>query len=176
MSRTNLDGRRGFIKKSTSAALGGVLLSTFPSTSYAYSYGAQTLKIGLVGCGGRGTGALFEALKASSSVRVVAIADTFEDRATKVLSMLKQSFDDQCDVTRETMFVGFDAYEKVIELSDVVILATPPPFRPQHFETSIKAGKLYRLIQRPEPHWHGCRARRATSALWSMVSAVFCLF
>lgn len=141
MSKIDLDGRRGFIKKSTSAALGGVLLSAFPNNSYAYSYGAQTLKIGLVGCGGRGTGALFEALKASPSVRVVAIADTFEDRATKVLSALKQNFEEQCDATKETMFVGFDAFEKVIELSDVVILATPPPFRPQHFETSIKAGK-----------------------------------
>lgn len=141
MSKTNLGGRRNFIKKSTTAALGGALLNAIPYNSYAYSSSNQIIKIGLVGCGGRGTGALFEALNASPNVRVVAIADAFEDRTNSVLVTLKQHFNEQCDVTTKTMFVGFDAFEKVIELSDAVILATPPPFRPKHFETSIKAGK-----------------------------------
>ena len=141
MSKVKSDGRRNFIKKSTTAAFGGALLSTFPYNPYAYSSSDEIIKIGLVGCGGRGTGALFEALKASSNVRVVAIADAFEDKANNVLITLKRHFKEQCDVTTETTFVGFDAFEKVIELSDAVILATPPPFRPLHFEASIKASK-----------------------------------
>lgn len=129
------------MKKSTTAAIGGVMLSAFPNIAHAHLYGTETIRIGLVGCGGRGTGALFEALKASPAVRVVAIADAFEDKANAALGLLKQNFKEQCDLTQETTFVGLDAYRKVVELSDAVILATPPPFRPYHFEVCIKAGK-----------------------------------
>lgn len=139
IEKTDLKGRRDFIKKSAAMAIGGALLA--PAHLHAYTGGNEVIKVGLVGCGGRGTGAIFEALQASPSVRVVAIADAFEDRATNVLAKLKQNFKAQCDATEESKFVGFEAYKKVIELSDVVILATPPPFRPLHFEASIKAGK-----------------------------------
>ncbi len=135
------EGRREFIKKSSAIALGGILINSIPGQLSAYANKNQPIKIGLVGCGGRGTGALFEALNASNSVRVVAIADAFEDKTKRVLSRLKQNFKEQCDVTEDTMFIGFDAYKKVIEMSDAVILATPPPFRPLHFETAIKANK-----------------------------------
>ncbi len=135
------EGRRDFIKKSSAVAFGGILINSIPGQLGAYTNENQPVKIGLVGCGGRGTGALFEALNASNSVRVVAIADAFEDKTKRILSRLKQNFKDQCDVTEDTMFIGFDAYKKVIEMSDAVILATPPPFRPLHFETAIKANK-----------------------------------
>lgn len=141
MDSKKLKGRRNFVKKSTSAALGGVLLSAFPNIAHAHLYSAETIRIGLVGCGGRGTGALFEALKASPSVRVVAIADAFKDKADAALELLEKNFKDQCDLTRETTFVGLDAFKNVINLCDAVILATPPPFRPQHFELCVKAGK-----------------------------------
>ena len=141
MKNRSKDGRRRFIKKSSAAAFGSVLFNTFSQNTYSHAFEKKVIKIGLVGCGGRGTGALFEALKASASVRVVAIADVFEDRTKSVFALLKQNFGDQCEVNDTSIFVGFDAYEKVIALSDAVILATPPPFRPQHFESSIKAGK-----------------------------------
>jgi len=134
-------GRRDFIKKSSTMAIGGIFLGAISSPLYAFSAGTQVIKIGLVGCGGRGTGAIFEALKASPSVRVTAIADAFEDKATSALKQLRQNFKEQCDVTEETKFVGLDAYKNVIALCDVIILATPPPFRPAHFEASIKANK-----------------------------------
>jgi predicted dehydrogenase len=140
--------RRDFIKNSTTIALGGALLSTLPGQLYANVTGKEVLKIGLVGCGNRGSGSIFEALSASKSVRVVAIGDTFKDRVDTLHGRLKQEFNDQCDLTEATKFVGFDAYKKVIELSDAVLLVTPPPFRPTHFEAVIKAGK-HAFIEKP---------------------------
>ncbi|MCF6351419.1 MAG: Gfo/Idh/MocA family oxidoreductase [Cyclobacteriaceae bacterium] len=141
MNEITNEGRRDFIKKSSAVALGGALIGSIPGRLHAYVNEPQQIKIGLVGCGGRGRGALFEALNASPAVRVVAIADAFEDKAERILGLLKQNFKDRCDVTKETMFIGLDAYKKVIEMSDAVILATPPPFRPLHFEAAIKANK-----------------------------------
>ncbi|PKQ44414.1 Gfo/Idh/MocA family protein [Confluentibacter flavum] len=141
MKNISKSGRRSFIKKSSIAAFGSVLYNPLSNSSSEYNFEDKVIKIGLVGCGGRGTGALFEALSASTSVRVVAIGDTFDDNTNRVFSLLKQNFSKQCDVTTNTCFSGFDAYNKVIEFCDAIILATPPPFRPQHFEASIKAGK-----------------------------------
>ena len=141
MSKITNEGRRDFIKKSSAVALGGALIGSMPGQLHAYINEPQQIKIGLVGCGGRGRGALFEALKASPAVRVVAIADAFEDKVKRTLGLLEQNFKERCDVTKDTVFIGLDAYKKVIEMCDAVILATPPPFRPLHFETAIKADK-----------------------------------
>ncbi len=141
MNKITNEGRRDFIKKSSTVALGGALIGSIPGQLHAYINEPQQIKIGLVGCGGRGRGALFEALKASPAVRVVAIADAFEDKVKRTLGLLEQNFKERCDVTKDTVFIGLDAYKKVIEMCDAVILATPPPFRPLHFETAIKADK-----------------------------------
>ncbi len=141
MSKITNEGRRDFIKKSSAVALGGALIGSMPGQLHAYINEPQQIKIGLVGCGGRGRGALFEALNASPAVRVVAIADAFEDKVKRTLGLLEQNFKERCDVTEDTVFIGLDAYKKVIEMCDAVILATPPPFRPLHFETAIKADK-----------------------------------
>ncbi len=146
--KKNKTGRRDFIKKSSTIAFGGAILNTFPSQLYANILGKEVLKVGLVGCGGRGSGAIFEALNTSPSVRVVAIADTFKDRVDKLHVRLEQNYKDQCDLTEATKFVGLNAYKKVIELSDAVLLVTPPPFRPAHFEETIKAGK-HAFIEKP---------------------------
>ncbi|MEQ9439071.1 MAG: Gfo/Idh/MocA family oxidoreductase [Cyclobacteriaceae bacterium] len=141
MKNRSHSGRRGFMKKTSAAAFGSVFYHPLANNPVYFETSDEVIKIGLVGCGGRGTGALFEALTASPQVRVVAIGDTFDDMAKGVFTLLKQKFNKQCDVSPETCFVGFDAYEKVIALCDAVILATPPPFRPQHFEAAIHANK-----------------------------------
>lgn len=118
------------------------MLATFPTHLGAYVQGSDQIKIGLIGCGGRGAGAAVQAIKASKAVKLVAMGDTFRDRLDKSYgAILKNVEAAQVDVPETNKFVGFDAYEKVIALSDVVLLATPPPFRPIHFEAAIKADK-----------------------------------
>ena len=104
--------------------------------------GGDTLRVGLIGCGGRGTGAVKEILNTGPGVQLVAMADIFEDRLQTSLSTLQKTHRSQAQVTRDRQFIGFDAYQKVIESGvDAVILATPPGFRPQHFEWVANAGK-----------------------------------
>ncbi|TMU50710.1 Gfo/Idh/MocA family protein [Flagellimonas algicola] len=146
MKTEQKNGRRTFIKKSASAALGGTMLALVPHDLYPNS--TKSLKIGLVGCGRRGTGALFEALNVTSSVKVVALGDTFKDNVDRLHQRLKANYDSQCEINNSGKFVGFDAYKKVIELSDVVLLATPPPFRPLHFEAAVTAGK-HTFLEKP---------------------------
>ncbi|MEZ6143146.1 MAG: Gfo/Idh/MocA family oxidoreductase [Zavarzinella sp.] len=101
------------------------------------------LRIGLIGCGGRGTGAASQALKADSNVRLTAMGDAFEDRLQSSLKTLKnyEALAAKIDVPAERQFVGLDAYQKVLQHSDVVLLCTPPGFRPQHLKAAIDAGK-----------------------------------
>lgn len=103
---------------------------------------SDTLRIGLVGCGGRGAGAADNALKADTNVVVTAMGDVFEDRLQSSLRTLREAHGDKVKVTPENCFVGLDAYKKVIESGvDVVLLATPPGFRPVHIKAAIDAGK-----------------------------------
>jgi len=136
-NKTNYD-RRAFIKKSSVAALGTSMLNN-PSWSKNKN---ERLRVGIVGCGERGAGAIVNALAVSDAFDLVAMGDTFKDRLDKCYTDI-QSYDKkgQIKVEEKNKFVGFDAYEKVIEQSDVVFLVTPAPFRPMHFEAAIKAGK-----------------------------------
>ena len=104
---------------------------------------AGTLKIGLVGCGGRGTGAAMQALNADPNVELVAMGDVFDFRLKQALDQLKgnERFAPKVKVTPDTMFVGLDAYKKVIDNVDVVLLTTPPGFRPLHLEYAVEKGK-----------------------------------
>ncbi len=103
----------------------------------------KKLKIALVGCGGRGTGAAVQALKADENVELVAMADAFEDRLKGSLANIAQEMGEtkKINVPAKNQFVGFDAAQKAIDLADVVILATPPGFRPHHFEYAVANGK-----------------------------------
>lgn len=132
-------GRRKFVKTSSKVLAGSTLLSSAPFISFGNPQ--SQLKIGLIGCGGRGTGAAYEALKASSSVKLVAMGETFDDRLNSSYQRLKSSFSDQVDVPESHRFIGFDAFEKVIDKCDAVILTTPAPFRPIHFEAAVNADK-----------------------------------
>jgi myo-inositol 2-dehydrogenase/D-chiro-inositol 1-dehydrogenase len=116
----------------------------FLRTSTAVAAGDDVLRIGLVGCGGRGTGAASQALHTEGPVKLVAVADAFQDRLDGCLQELSRdgSISDRLDVPAERQFTGFDGYQKVLDSGiDLVILATPPGFRPIHFAAAVAAGK-----------------------------------
>ncbi len=139
---SNSPDRRKFIKTS-----GGVLVAaSAPITSFAttpHVGGSDTVRIGLIGCGGRGTQAAIQAMNTKSGpVQVTAMADIFENRMNKSYNGLVNRHKEKVIVPKEKQFIGPDAYKKVLESGiDMVVLATPPGFRPLHFEAAIKAGK-----------------------------------
>ena len=134
--------RRGFLKTTSTAVAGGTLLSALPIERFAHAASpGDLLKIALVGCGGRGSGAADQALSTSGDVKLVAVADAFKDRLDSSLNNLQRQHKEKVDVTDEHKFVGFEAYKEAIGLADVVILATPPGFRPIHFEEAVRQGK-----------------------------------
>jgi myo-inositol 2-dehydrogenase/D-chiro-inositol 1-dehydrogenase len=134
--------RREFIKASSIVTAGGALAGTLGIARSAHAAGDETIKLALIGCGGRGTGACGQALSTSGPVKLVAMADAFRDRLDGAYRTLKGSHNDRVDVQEDHKFVGFDAYEKAINSGvDMVILATPPGFRPIHFEAAVQAGK-----------------------------------
>lgn len=131
--------RRDFLK--TTGAIGGALVAGFPAI-LSGAPAANALKVGLVGCGGRGTGAAAEALKADDYAELTAMADVFPEKIEASLAELRQASADKVKVEPSRQFVGLDAFEKVIASGvDVVILATPPGFRPIHLKAAVEAGK-----------------------------------
>lgn len=145
MDQTAQSSRRDFLKSSSVVALGTSALGTLGLNSAVYASGDDAIKVGLVGCGGRGTGAATQALSVNGNVKLTAVGDAFIDNARNVLNGVKGGLGDKKDrvqVPNEKIFAGFDAYQKVIDSGvDLVILATPPGFRPIHFEYAVKAGK-----------------------------------
>ncbi len=100
------------------------------------------IKIGLIGCGGRGTGAAINAFDADPNIVLTCMGDAFQDELNGSLRVLKERMKERCDVPADRQFVGFDAYQKVLAQDiDYVILATPPGFRPVHFEAAVNSGK-----------------------------------
>ena len=134
--------RRTFCKQ-TAAATTGILASTLPLDAMSNVYDNKKLKLALIGCGGRGSGAAVQALTADDKVELYAMADAFRDRIDSSLNGIKEHFDGSknIDIKEKNMFTGFDAYKKAIDLCDVVILTTPPGFRPLHFEYAINNDK-----------------------------------
>ena len=137
-----INTRRTFCKQ-TAAATTGILASTLPLDAMSNVYDNKKLKLALIGCGGRGSGAAVQALTADDKVELYAMADAFRDRIDSSLNGIKEHFDGSknIDVKEKNMFTGFDAYKKAIDLCDVVILTTPPGFRPLHFEYAINNDK-----------------------------------
>ncbi len=132
--------RREFMK--TSALLTGGLLAPSFLVPGAYAAPQNTLKLALIGCGGRGTGAVFQAFDTGHPIKLVAMADAFGDRLEGSYKPIIEKYGkDKVDVPQERRFVGFDAYKKAIAEADVVILASPPGFRPSHFEEAVRQGK-----------------------------------
>ena len=134
--------RRDFLK-SSSAVAGGVLAGQLAIAHGAYAAGSDTLKVGLVGCGGRGTGAAAQALNADPSVKLTAMGDAFADRLEGSLNALNGAgLAAKIDLKSDHKFVGFDAYQQVIDSGiDVVLLTAPPHFRPAHLAYAVEKGK-----------------------------------
>ena len=133
--------RRGFLKSSSAIAGSAVALGSLSIERGAFAQSSDTIKVALVGCGGRGSGAANQALSTAGDVKLVAMADAFKDRMDGSLKGLQKNHGLKADVKEENKFIGFDAYKKAISMADMVILATPPGFRPIHFAEAIKQGK-----------------------------------
>lgn len=135
------DTRRNFLKKG-SLATGLVLLSQHIPAVHAA--GSDVIKIALSGCGGRGTGAAADAMsnKVGVQVRLIALHDAFPERLEASYQALKGRFGDRVDVPPERRFTDLDGYQKLMETdADIVLLCSPPGFRPMHYEAAVKAGK-----------------------------------
>jgi predicted dehydrogenase len=143
MSTRNEHGessRRDFLRTTSAALVGGTLASTVNITG-AWAAGSDEIRVGVIGCGGRGSGAVENVLNAAPGVRLVAAGDLFPDRLKASLENLKK-VGDKAAVPPERQFTGWDAYEKVLATDvNYVILATPPAFRPIHLKAAIAAGK-----------------------------------
>ena len=142
-SKASKTSRRSFLKKSSILVAGSAVAGGLDIARAAHPFGTDTIKIGLVGCGGRGTGAAIQAMNTSGGdVHLVAMGDVFDDRLQGSYRSIKGKHGDKVKVTKDTQFVGYDAFEKVLGSEiDMIILATPPGFRPMHFEAAVKAGK-----------------------------------
>ena len=131
--------RREFLK-TTSAAASLSLIGGLSVERSAFAAGNDTIKIALIGCGGRGSGAADQALN-TGNVKLVAMADTFENKLKSSLENLTTAHAKKVEVPPEHQFVGLDAYKKAMALADVVLLASPPGFRAPHFEEAVRQGK-----------------------------------
>lgn len=133
--------RRDFMKKSSIIGAGAVA-GTLSIARSAHADGDETIRIGLIGCGGRGAGAASQAMNTAGPTQLVAMGDVFADRLQGSLRGLASNHGDKVDVPEERQFVGFDAYQQVLACDiDLVIIATPPGFRPTHFSAAVEAGK-----------------------------------
>jgi myo-inositol 2-dehydrogenase/D-chiro-inositol 1-dehydrogenase len=140
---SNQQSRRDFVKNSSLLA-GGMLTAPLLSRANYFSGADPVIKIALIGCGGRGTGAAVQALSTNQNVQLVAMADAFRDRLDSSYNNILKALEDKkgrLQVKEENKFTGFDAYKKAMALADVVILATPPGFRPIHFEEAVNQSK-----------------------------------
>ncbi|HMF70230.1 MAG TPA: Gfo/Idh/MocA family oxidoreductase, partial [Flavitalea sp.] len=134
--------RRSFLKNSGIALIGSTLAYHSSVSAPLGNTKKPTLKVGLVGCGGRGTGAALQAVQADPDVVLTAMGDVFQDRLDESYQELIKEVKDKVKVDNQNKFVGFDAYLKVIQSGvDVVLLTTPPAFRPDHLMAAVDAGK-----------------------------------
>jgi myo-inositol 2-dehydrogenase/D-chiro-inositol 1-dehydrogenase len=133
--------RRGFLKTGVIAT---GLAASLPISRSAHAQGSDAIRVGLIGCGGRGTGAAGQALDTNSEsnrVKLTAVADPFKFRADNALKELKGKHKENADAKA---FIGVDSYKEVLASDvDLVILTSPPGFRPLHFEAAVKACLLY---------------------------------
>ncbi|HUQ71412.1 MAG TPA: Gfo/Idh/MocA family oxidoreductase [Planctomycetaceae bacterium] len=141
MDQPASSSRRDFLK--TSAAVAGGVGLNLSLASGVYAAGSDTLKVGLVGCGGRGTGAANQALTADPNTKLVAVADVFRNQIDYSIENLKttEAIADRVQVDEDHKYVGLDSYKALIDACDVVLLASPPGFRPVHLKYAVEQGK-----------------------------------
>ncbi|OHB84811.1 MAG: oxidoreductase [Planctomycetes bacterium RBG_16_64_12] len=142
MSQTKKPSRREFLKGSTAAVASAALVGGLNVARSAHAQGSDVIKVALSGAGGRGTGAVAQLMGADKNLKLIAVADAFEDRARGARDNLKREYGDQVDVPDERVFAGLEAYKDAIAADpDLVVLATPPGFRPMQYKAAIEAGK-----------------------------------
>jgi predicted dehydrogenase len=131
--------RREFVKTTAAVSLAAAL----PRIPGAFAQGSDTIRVGVIGCGGRGTGAAIDCLNAAPGVEITAMFDLFQDRIDASLKKIREAHPDKVKVTPERMFTGFDGYLKLAAVPEVnyVVMAAPPGFRPQHVKAVVEAGK-----------------------------------
>ncbi|MEX0680208.1 MAG: Gfo/Idh/MocA family oxidoreductase [Balneolales bacterium] len=133
--------RRDFIKKMAVTAT-GLTVGYMSSGNFAYAAGTDKIRIGIIGCGRRGTGAVRDCIRSSENVELVAMGDLFADQLQVSKERLREIIGPAFKVTDENSFVGFDAYQKVLDTDiDIVLLTTPPGFRPLHLRAAVEKGK-----------------------------------
>lgn len=141
MNRSPRANRRQFLEGSMVASVGGALALGAPHVACGATDNRQ-FKIGLIGCGGRGTGAAKNVLDSDANVEITALADVFSDRVERTLKFLTKDYGTRVNVPKSRQFVGFDGYKKLLDSGvDLVLLATPPAFRPIHTRAAVEAGK-----------------------------------
>ena len=140
--------RREFLKASTAAASAVVAATTVDLRRSLYAAGSDVIRVGMIGCGGRNTGAAAQALTADAGARLVAMCDIFMDRVKAKRRILKQQKGDQVIVDDDHCFAGFEGYKHVIDSSDVVLIANAAKFHPFHAISAIRAGK-HVFVEKP---------------------------
>ena len=142
MSDTNKHSRRNFLKGSSAAVAGVTLASGLTLARSAHAQGSDTIKVALSGCGGRGTGAVAQLMNADKNLKVIALCDAFEGKIAGAVTKLTKQYADQMDVPAERMFVGLEGFKDLVATdADLVVLATPPGFRPMQYKAAVEAGK-----------------------------------
>ena len=139
--------RRDFLKTSTAAAA-ATALGSLNLARTAHAAGSDTIKVGMIGCGGRNAGAIVQALTADKGARLVAVCDIFMDRIQEKLTAIRGAKPDQVLVDNNHCFTGFGGYKHVIEASDVVLIANAAKFHPFHLMAAIQAGK-HVFVEKP---------------------------
>ena len=139
--------RRDFLKTSATAAA-ATALSSLDIARTAHAAGSDTIKVGMIGCGGRNAGAIVQALTADKGARLVAMCDIFMDRIQEKLTAIRTAKPDQVLADNNHCFTGFDGYKYVIEASDVVLIANAAKFHPLHLMAAIHAGK-HVFVEKP---------------------------
>jgi predicted dehydrogenase len=149
VSPAESSSRRDFLKDTTVAGAAVITCSGLV-VPMVHAAGSGTIRIGLVGCGGRGTGAAEQALTADSDTRLVTMADAFGDRLEDSLSALKgtASIGSRVDVPKDRQYTGFEGYKQVIDQVDLVLLTTPPHFRPIHLAYAVEKG-VNAFVEKP---------------------------
>jgi len=142
MSQPNQANRRDFLKRSSAAVAGTALAGGLSIARTAHAAGSDVIKVALIGAGSRGTGAVSQQMGADKNVKLIAVADAFENRANGAVANLKKRHGDQVDVPGDRIFVGLNAYKDALAAGpDLVTMATPPGFRPMQYKAAIEAGK-----------------------------------
>jgi predicted dehydrogenase len=142
MKPKQASSRRKFLKNSSLAVAGASLAGSLNVARVAHAAGSDVIKVALIGSGGRGAGAVGQMMDADKNVKLIAIADAFGDRASTALNSLKKKYPDQVEVPESAVYTGLEAYKQALASdASLVVLATPPGFRPQHYAAAIAAGK-----------------------------------